>query len=167
MDCLAGYHQSGRAIVPLCHAAMSGRPSDRDHARKVLQRMGRPHRIAMRALRDLNLSDRACAAALLALETIPVYLFPLLFRQFNATNFLAAALRRRAPDLARVESVLARLAEHQTLLRAAEGQQADSLLRPSEGSVRSDSDQLLRASEGEPAEIEAKESWWRKLLSRR
>jgi hypothetical protein len=167
MDCLANISNSGRAIAPLCKVVGSDRQPDREYARHILHRMGRPNKLALRALKDPNLEDMACATTLLALETVPVYLFPLLFRPFNAEGFLVAAMNRKTPDADRISAVLARLREHCTLLRAAESQTADRLMRASSNSDQSNPKQLLRSSEGPDDLCANAESWWRRLLPRK
>lgn len=141
-----GELDSVMAIEPLCHIAASDRASLNSEALRILQGMGRPARLTMRSLQDQTLSAAKCARIILALEIMPVYIFPLSIAPFDGERLLARLARRSGVWQSRAAQVLQRVVECRTLLRAANGQQPDVLLRPSSTAAPVRQDELLRAS---------------------
>jgi hypothetical protein len=164
MDAL-GELGDARVIEPLCWAAAHGK-SDSHFARAVLQRMGRPGRLALLALEDPRLTDAACARSLMALEVLPVYVFPLSFASFKAEKFLLGIAEKKSPLQDRARTVLERVRDRLTLLRAAPPGEGEHLLRPAANRTGSESGELLRGSEAPlPKPSGGRKSWWPTLKS--
>ena len=136
------------------------------HALRRLQRMGRPPDLALRILEDPAMDEPDCARALVAMEILPVYLFPLTFTTFDSERFLLRVPGREPKWRTRVAAILTCVREERTLLRPA-GPAGETLLRAATNSARARPGRLLRAANQPPPDTSPPASpWWKRILGR-